>query len=215
MPDNLKENLLVQFQSYLNEIDFDLLESEQEADFTAIFTELAALRTEVKTETRQFKQTLDTLTTAVNALREDNHTLSKELDSQKKQAQHDRDDLSRSLLLDVLDIYDRLTHGITILEAYKPAPSLFRSFQKDDKRFMSSYKEGQTLLIKRFDNFLQRNNVYPIDCVGKEIDPQTMKAIEVASDSKFANGVVVEELRRGFMLGEKVLRFAEVKVNKV
>jgi molecular chaperone GrpE len=61
---------------------------------------------------------------------------------------------------------------------------------------------------------LQRYQVLPIDCVGKALDPHTMNAVEIAHDPKVANGTVVEELRKGFLFENEVLRLAEVKVNK-
>jgi len=41
-----------------------------------------------------------------------------------------------------------------------------------------------------------------------------MTAVEIAHDAKLDNGIVIEELRKGFLFGDQVLRLAEVKVNK-
>ena len=71
------------------------------------------------------------------------------------------------------------------------------------------------MTLKRFEQLLQRHNVYAIDCVGKLLDPRTMSAVEISHDPKLENGIVVEELRKGFLFEENVLRLAEVKVNKL
>jgi molecular chaperone GrpE len=42
-----------------------------------------------------------------------------------------------------------------------------------------------------------------------------MSAVEICQDPKLDNGMVVEELRKGFIFEENVLRLAEVKVNKL
>jgi molecular chaperone GrpE len=41
-----------------------------------------------------------------------------------------------------------------------------------------------------------------------------MRAVEVESDHQLRNGIVTEELRKGFMWDKELLRIAEVKVNK-
>ena len=71
------------------------------------------------------------------------------------------------------------------------------------------------MTLKRFENLLQRHNVYAIDCMGKLLDPRTMSAVEISHDPKLGNGIVIEELRKGFLFEENVLRLAEVKVNKL
>ena len=42
-----------------------------------------------------------------------------------------------------------------------------------------------------------------------------MSAVEISHDPKLDNGIVIEELRKGFLFEENVLRLAEVKVNKL
>lgn len=71
------------------------------------------------------------------------------------------------------------------------------------------------MTLKRFEQLLQRHQVYAIDCVGKPLDPRTMSAVEISQDPKLDNGIVIEELRKGFLFENNVLRLAEVKVNKL
>ena len=47
------------------------------------------------------------------------------------------------------------------------------------------------------------------------LDPHTMNAVEIDRDPKIDNGIVLEELRKGFLFEDQVLRIAEVKVNKL
>ena len=71
------------------------------------------------------------------------------------------------------------------------------------------------MTIKRFDQLLHSYQVRQIDCVGKLFDPLFMSAIEIEHKPKLENGMVTEELRKGFMHKDQVLRLAEVKVNKI
>ena len=70
------------------------------------------------------------------------------------------------------------------------------------------------MTLKRFEQLLQRHNVQAIDCIGKLLDPCTMSAVEIDRNPKLENGIVIEELRKGFLFEGNVLRLAEVKVNK-
>jgi molecular chaperone GrpE len=56
--------------------------------------------------------------------------------------------------------------------------------------------------------------VRPLAAVGRSFDPHTMHAAEVANDREAAPGLVVGELRKGFLQGDRLLRPAEVVVNR-
>jgi molecular chaperone GrpE len=47
---------------------------------------------------------------------------------------------------------------------------------------------------------------------GKEFDPNLHEAVMRQATDEFPEGTVIEELQRGYMLGERVLRHALVKV---
>jgi molecular chaperone GrpE len=61
---------------------------------------------------------------------------------------------------------------------------------------------------------LRRRGVTPLDSVGTDFDPQVHQAVahEVSPDHR--EGEVMEELRRGYKLGDRLLRPAMVKVAK-
>lgn len=70
------------------------------------------------------------------------------------------------------------------------------------------------MTIRRFEQLFQRYQIRPIDCVGELIDPATMNAIDTEHNPNLENGLVLEEIRKGFLFQDQVLRLAEVKVNK-
>jgi molecular chaperone GrpE len=215
MSDTQKNPLLEEFQAYLEQTDLAHALSAEQPDLTTLLSEMAGLRSEVKAESRHFKTTLDTLSDALTTLQTDNKALAGELTAHGEHLQSVRSETLRTILLDIVDIYDRLTVGFGILQNYHPVSSLFSHSKKQDIRFIKSFKEGQSMTLKRFEQLLQRQNVHAIDCIGKLLDPRTMSAVEISHDPKLDNGIVIEELRKGFLFENNVLRLAEVKVNKL
>jgi molecular chaperone GrpE len=213
MSDTHKSKLLEEFQSYLSTVDLSQLVSEQPPDLNTLLSEITSLKSEVKAEARQFKNTLDTLTEALNVLQSDNKALTTELASHENHLHKQRSELSRTILMDMVDIYDRLLVGLAVLQNHKPASSFFG--KKTDDRFINSIQEGQEMMLKRVEQLLQRHQISPIECLGNMLDPYTMNAVEIGRDPKLTNGIVIEELRKGFMFEKEVLRLAEVKVNKL
>lgn len=216
MSDTHKNKLLEEFQTYLATVDLSQLENEP-PDLNTLLNEMTGLKSEVKAESRHFKTTLDTLTAALNVLQVDNQAFAMELTTRstqfEQQLKQQRYDLLRALLLDIVDIYDRLQVALTVLQNYKPNASFFA--KKPESRFIDSVKDGQVMTLKRIEQVLQRYQVFAIECVGKTLDPHTMNAVEIGHNANLANGVVIEELRKGFLFEQNVLRLAEVKVNKL
>ena len=215
MSDIEKNHLLKEFQAYLEQTDLAHTFSAEQPDLSTLLAEMSGLRTEVKAESRYFKTTLDTLSNALTALQADNKALTDELAAHDERILQMRSETLRAVLLDMVDIYDRLTVGFGVLQNYQPVSSLFNHSKKQDVRFIKSFKEGQSMTLKRFEQLLQRHNVHAIDCTGKLLDPRTMSAVEIDRDPKLDNGIVIEELRKGFLFENNVLRLAEVKVNKL
>ena len=214
MSDTQKNRLLEEFQAYLEQTDFAHTLSAEQPDLSTLLGEMAGLKSEVKAESRHFKTTLDTLSNSLTTLQTDNKALAEELAAHGERLRQMRSETLHAVMLEAVDIYDRLTAGFNVLQNYQPVSSLFSHSKKQDVRFIKSFKEGQSMTLKRFEQLLQRHNVQAIDCIGKLLDPCTMSAVEIDRNPKLENGIVIEELRKGFLFEGNVLRLAEVKVNK-
>ena len=214
MSDTQKNRLLEEFQAYLEQTDLTHTLSAEQPDLSTLLGEMAGLKSEVKAESRHFKTTLDTLSNSLTTLQNDNKALADELALHGERLQQMRNETLHAVMLDAIDIYDRLSAGFEVLQNYQPVSSLFSHSKKQDVRYIKSLKEGQSMTLNRFEQLLQRHNVQTIDCIGKLLDPCTMSAVEIDRNPKLENGIVIEELRKGFLFEGNVLRLAEVKVNK-
>ena len=74
------------------------------------------------------------------------------------------------------------------------------------------YKNGIELCVKQFKDVLQANNVKEIETVGKTFDPSLHEAVSHVEDSSLGERVIKEEYRKGYMIGDRVLRHSLVVV---
>ena len=72
--------------------------------------------------------------------------------------------------------------------------------------------KGLELAVKLFHEVLKKEQVERIEVVGKKFDPYLMDCVDVAESEK--ENEVIEELRAGYRLWDKVIRPAQVKVGK-
>jgi len=72
--------------------------------------------------------------------------------------------------------------------------------------------EGLELVYQEFLKTLQKHGVEKIEAVGKPFDPRVHEAVAVTQHDSFPENTVVQEVRNGFVRGEKLLRPARVIV---
>jgi molecular chaperone GrpE len=75
-----------------------------------------------------------------------------------------------------------------------------------------AYRKGVEMIMTQFDETLKKLGVTEIDSVGKKFDPNLHNAVMHVDDETKGENEVVEVFQKGFMLGDKVIRFAMVKV---
>jgi len=74
--------------------------------------------------------------------------------------------------------------------------------------------EGIELVERQFHNILKKEGLQVIETKGKKFDPHIHEAIMHEETNKHPEGLIIEELRKGYTLGGKVIRPAQVKVTK-
>jgi molecular chaperone GrpE len=74
------------------------------------------------------------------------------------------------------------------------------------------YKAGVELIHKALADLVKKRGITSISTVGEDFDPHRHQAVAYDTVEGAREGEVVEELRKGYMLGERLLRPALVKV---
>ena len=77
-----------------------------------------------------------------------------------------------------------------------------------------SYRKGVELIYRELQDILKRRGVKPIDALGAEFDPHYHQAVSYEPAEDRNDGEIVEEFRRGYTLGDRLLRPSMVKVAK-
>ena len=72
--------------------------------------------------------------------------------------------------------------------------------------------EGVNLILKSFNENLAKMDVKEIEALGKTFDPTVHYAVMHVDDESYGESEVVEVLQKGYLCGDKVIRYAMVKV---
>jgi molecular chaperone GrpE len=78
----------------------------------------------------------------------------------------------------------------------------------------TAYRKGIELIHAKLYDLLRKNRVKPIEALGADFDPNLHQAVVHEDSPDHRDGEVIEELRRGYTLGDRLLRPAMVKVAK-
>ena len=112
----------------------------------------------------------------------------------KEQSDHAVVDLLQQLLL-IVDDFDR---ALTV----------------DAGEGGDAYRRGVELIHTKLQDMLRKFKVRPIEAVGADFDPNIHQAVIQESSPDHRDGEVIGELRKGYMIGDRLLRPAMVKVAK-
>ena len=75
-----------------------------------------------------------------------------------------------------------------------------------------AFRKGVEMIMTQFCATLEKLGVTPIECLGEKFDPTLHNAVMHVDDEEKGENEIVEVFQKGFMLGDKVIRFAMVKV---
>lgn len=76
----------------------------------------------------------------------------------------------------------------------------------------SPFKDGVEMIVKQLLETLEKMGVTEIEAVGKQFDPNLHSAVMHIEDEELEANVIVEQFQKGYMLGDKVIRYSMVKV---
>lgn len=76
-----------------------------------------------------------------------------------------------------------------------------------------SFIKGVDMIFRQLGQVLEQEGVKPMEAVGQPFNPEFHQAVMTVDTDEYEEGIVVEELQKGYMLKDKVLRPAMVKVS--
>ena len=79
---------------------------------------------------------------------------------------------------------------------------------------ITGYRKGVELIHAKLNEILRKRGVRPIETLGADFDPNLHQAVIHEASPDHREGEVIAELRRGYVIGDKLLRPAMVKVAK-
>jgi molecular chaperone GrpE len=208
-----KDQLAARFRAYLDApaASADTADQPAAPDLFTLLAEVAALKNEVKLESRQVKGALDEFRGLFETLTTAHDRLADEQQRRRAQERAARSREHKDLLLELLELRDRLQAGQASAAGYRPRGLFGR---RQARTFAAAMADGLAMNLRRLDETLARRGVQPLPAVGQAFDPHLMHAAEVASDPARPAGAVIGELRPGFLLDDALLRPAEVVVNR-
>lgn len=75
-----------------------------------------------------------------------------------------------------------------------------------------NYKQGIDLVLKQYIDMLKSFGIEEIESIGKTFDPELHEAISMVTDEALGEKEIKEEFRKGYKIGDKVIRHAMVIV---
>jgi len=130
-----------------------------------------------------------------------------ELDNfRRRTAREYLDQIARAgerILLGLLEPIENLARGI------RQAKETLGTSDDEDQR---AFVEGMELIHRQFLALLEREHVRPMEVIGQPFDPKLHEALMTLDRADVPENTVVEEIERGYWLGDRVLRHAKVGV---
>lgn len=103
-----------------------------------------------------------------------------------------------------------LVNILPIIDDFERALDLLKEVSDED-----AGKQGTLLIYNKFSEFLKQNNVIEIDALHHDFDVDHHEAItKVPAPDKKLKGKVVDVVQKGYLLNEKVIRFAKVIIGE-
>lgn len=151
-----------------------------------------------KSEEEKLKEKIDIQNKELEEKEDRIKRLMAEFENFKKRSDKERTNLYSSVMGDVV------TALLPVLDNLEKAS---QAETKDEQ-----YKSGIQMVLTQFKEVLKNNGVTEIEAVGKKFDPSIHEAVSLVEDKTLGEKEIKEEYRKGYMIGDKVLRHSLVVV---
>ena len=132
-----------------------------------------------------------------------------EMENQRRRFEKEREDAFNyggfSFAKETLNLIDNLERSKNILEsdeALKDSEALKKTLEHFD------------IISKDMVSILSKNGIIPLDSIGKKLDPNFHQAMIEIEDDQKEPGTIIQEIQKGFMMKDRLLRPSLVGVSK-
>jgi molecular chaperone GrpE len=132
-----------------------------------------------------------------------------EMENQRRRFEKEKDDAfdygGFTFAKEALNLIDNLARSKLILEsdeALEGTEALKKTLEHFD------------IINKDLISIFAKNNIKPIDCINKKLDPNLHQAMMEIEDDQKESGTIVQEVQKGFMIKDRLLRPSLVGVSK-
>lgn len=152
-------------------------------------------------EKNPLQETVDKLAAQIEELKDKDLRRQAEFDNFRKRTEKEKaqqfDAGAAHVLEHILPVIDNFERGFAMVE----------EADKDD-----SFVDGMNKVYKQLMTELEKLGVTPIEAVGKEFDPNVHNAVMQTDTGEVASGFVAQEMQKGYLYHDTVLRFSMVAV---
>jgi len=132
-----------------------------------------------------------------------------EMENQRRRFEKEKDDAfdygGFAFAKEALNLIDNLTRSKLILESDESLK---------DTEALKKTLEHFDIINKDLISTFTKNNIKPIDCLNKKLDPNLHQAMMEIEDDQKEPGTIIQEVQKGFMIKERLLRPSLVGVSK-
>jgi molecular chaperone GrpE len=159
-------------------------DGESLSQIAALQGEVQALKTQLEDRTGQYMR------------------IAADFDNYRRRTQREKEEFEQqvkcSTIIEMLPVVDNFERARSQIKPQtEPETTIHKSYQS---------------VYKQLVDCLKRVGVAPMRAQGAEFDPTLHEAVMRQATDEYAEGVVMEELQRGYLIGDRVLRHALVKV---
>ncbi|MDI6758225.1 MAG: nucleotide exchange factor GrpE [Candidatus Omnitrophota bacterium] len=130
--------------------------------------------------------------------------LQADFENMRKRLEKEKQDFVRfaneEIILELLNILDDLERVVDLAQA-----------QHQD---LNAFLKGVEMILAHLYEMLKKNGIKPIEAEGKPFNPHYHEALMQVENKDLAEHTIVEELQKGYLLNEKVIRTTKAKVSK-
>ncbi|XP_057863544.1 uncharacterized protein LOC131071630 [Cryptomeria japonica] len=190
-PTSILPTLIQAYKEAIVEGD-DIKAADIEAQLQAIEDEKSLLSVQIAT-----------LSEELSAGKEKFLRLNADFDNFRKRSDKERLTLASNIQGEVIESL------LPMVDNFERAKAQIKTETEGEEKIDKSYQG----IYKQFVEIMKALRVTAVETVGKPFDPMLHEAIMQEESTSFEEGIIIQEFRRGFILGDRLLRPAMVKVS--